>query len=475
MSTAAPPPPDDRVGVAVADGLAAWLRAGATPMPRPPRLAIGLSGGGDSMLLLDVAAGLASELGIALSAVHVHHGLSPQADAWAGFCAAECAARGVPLAIARVTVARRGGESLEADARAARYAAFARLEVDAIALAHHADDQAETLLLQLLRGAGPAGLAAMPVRRAQASGPALLRPLLGLPQAVLRAAAKARGLDWVEDDSNADLGIRRNYLRAEVAPRLAAAFPGYPRTLLRAAAHQADATRLADDLAAMDAADGVGADPVDGPTLERECLERAAALGGHRARNLLRWFLRRHALAAPSAARLDAMLRQLTGAAADARIRIAHDGVEIGLHRRRVVVHAPPAPWDERRWSGEAEIALPHGRLVFALARGRGLALDPAGTAPLRIRRRDGGERLRPGPGRPRQLLTHLFQQQGIPTWQRDAWPLLFRGDDLVAVPGIGADPAASPGDGQSGVVVTWLAQPRQTLTRVNVGGLGAA
>jgi tRNA(Ile)-lysidine synthase len=475
MSTAAPPSPDDTVGAAVTEALAAWRHAVGAAMTRPPRVAIGLSGGCDSMLLLDVAASLASRLGIALSAVHVHHGISPHADAWAAFCAAECAARGVPLELVRVAVPRRAGASREADARAARYGAFARLDVDAIALAHHADDQAETLLLQLLRGAGPAGLAAMPARRTRDAGPDLLRPLLDLPRATLRAAAKARGVGWVEDDSNADLGIRRNYLRADVAPRLAAAFPGYPRTLLRAAAHQADAARLADELAALDAADGIGADPVDGPTLERDCLERAAARGGHRARNLLRWFLHRHALAAPSTARLDAMLRQLTGAAADARVRIAHEGVEIGLHRRRVVVHAPPFVWDERRWAGEAEIALPHGRLVFAPAQGRGLAVDPAGTAPLCVRRRDRGERLCPGPGRPRQLLTHLFQQQGIPTWQRDAWPLLFCGQDLVAVPGIGADPAASPGEGQPGVVVTWVPQPRQTLTRVNAGALGAA
>jgi tRNA(Ile)-lysidine synthase len=475
MSTAPPPSPDDTVGAAVAEALAAWRHAVGAAMTRPPRVAIGLSGGCDSMLLLDVAAGLASSLGIALSAVHVHHGISPHADAWAAFCAAKCAARGVPLELVRVAVPRRAGASREADARAARYGAFARLDVEAIALAHHADDQAETLLLQLLRGAGPAGLAAMPARRTGDAGPDLLRPLLGLPRATLRAAAKARDVDWVEDDSNADLGIRRNYLRAEVAPRLAAVFPGYPRTLLRAAAHQADAARLADALAALDAVDGIGTDPVDGPTLERDCLERAATRGGHRARNLLRWFLHRHALAAPSAARLDAMLRQLTGAAADARVRIAHEGVEIGLHRRRVVVHAPTFLWDERRWTGEAEIALPHGRLVFAPAQGRGLAVDPAGTAPLCVRRRDRGERLRPGPGRPRQLLTHLFQQQGIPTWQRDAWPLLFRGDALVGVPGIGMDPAWSPGDGQPGIVATWVPQPRQSLTRVNAGTFGEA
>jgi tRNA(Ile)-lysidine synthase len=465
----APPPADpaDVARAALARALAAWQRSVAIGGLRPPRLAIGLSGGVDSMLLLDLGAGLARDLGIELSALHVHHGLSPNADGWAAFCAAECAARGVPFALARVAVARGGGTSVEAEARAARHRAFAGLAVDAVALAHHADDQAETLLLQLLRGAGPPGLAAMPAERAPATGPVLLRPFLALPRSLLNAAALGRGLAWVDDESNADVRLRRNYLRAEVAPRLAVAFPGYPQTLARAAAHQADAARLADELAAIDAADGSGCDPVDGPTLARACLERAAALGGHRARNLLRWFLRRHALAAPSAARLDAMLRQLTGAAPDARVRLAHDGAEVGVHRGQLMVHAPAVAWDARHWTGEAAIDLPHGRLAFTVAQGQGIAIDSADGAELDIRRRCGGERLRPGPGRARQLVTHLFQQHGIPAWRRDAWPLVFRDGALVAVPGIGVDPAGASADGRPGIVVGWSLTPRQTLTGV--------
>jgi tRNA(Ile)-lysidine synthase len=462
-----PADPADVAGAALAQALAAWRRSVATADARLPRLAIGLSGGLDSMLLLDLGAGLALELGIELSALHVHHGLSPHADAWAAFCAAECAARGVPFALARVAVARGGGTSVEAEARAARHRAFAGLAVDAVALAHHADDQAETLLLQLLRGAGPPGLAAMPALRTPAGGPALVRPFLALPRSLLSAAAVERGLAWVEDESNADLRLRRNYLRAEVAPRLAAAFPGYPQTLSRAAAHQADAARLADELGALDAAEGAGCDPVDGPTLSRACLVRAAAVGGHRARNLLRWFLHRHALPAPSTARLDAMLQQLTGAAPDARVRLAHGGVEVGVHRGQVMVHAPAVEWDERRWTGEAAIDLPHGRLAFTVVQGGGIAVDRADSVGLDIRRRTGGERLRPGPGRARQLLTHLFQQHGIPAWRRDAWPLVFRNGALVAVPGIGVDPAGASAEGQPGIVVRWSLTPRQTLTAV--------
>lgn len=470
MSAPLPCVPRDVVDDAVARALSAWRDGFTTTAARPPRLAVALSGGCDSMLLLDAVARLAPELGLAASAVHVHHGLSPHADAWAALCAGVCAARSLPLAVTRVAVQRRAGRSLEACARAARYAAFAALDVDAIALAHHADDQAETLLLQLLRGAGPHGLAAMPALRAARRGPSFVRPLLALPRAVLRGLARERGLAWAEDESNADLRLRRNYLRAQVTPRLAQAFPGYPHTLLRAAAHQADAARLADELAVEDARGALAADPVDGPTLARARLVELARERPHRARNLLRWFLRHHGLAAPPAARLEAMLAQLVGAADDARVRLVHENRVLGVHRGRVVAYAPVARWPERRWNGEPGIELPHGRLAFTTADGCGLAAERVAVGTLTVRSRAGGERLRPGPGRPRQLLTHLFQQQGVPAWRRDAWPLLYLGEELVAVPAVGIDPRFAALPTQRGIEVSWLPRPRQSLILVNPG-----
>ena len=305
------------------------------------RVAVALSGGRDSMALLDALATLAPELGLTLSALHVHHGLSINADAWAEFCGDECAKRDVPLTVHRAVIRRVAGQSPEAEARTARYAALAAADADVVALAHHADDQAETLLLQLLRGAGPHGLAAMPAHRPMRKGPALLRPFLALPRAAIDAYAAARGLAWVDDESNANTGVKRNFIRHDVAPRLAAAFPGYPATLVRAAAHQAEAARLIDELAQYDAQGAIADDPVAGATLDRAALIALAARAPHRARNLLRWFLRRHELAAPSAARLAAMLDQLSGAAPDARVRLVHAGAEVGFHRGRIVVHAP--------------------------------------------------------------------------------------------------------------------------------------
>ena len=181
---------------AVRDAVHALIALRATPS-RPIRMAVALSGGRDSMALLDASSALAPELGLTLSALHVHHGLSINADAWARFCGEECAKRSVPLTVHRAAIRRVAGESLEAQARAARYAALAAVDADIVALAHHADDQAETLLLQLLRGAGPEGLAAMPAQRPMRKGPALMRPFLALPRVAIEAYVAARGLAWV--------------------------------------------------------------------------------------------------------------------------------------------------------------------------------------------------------------------------------------------------------------------------------------
>src|SRR5208282_5519945 len=257
-SRKSPPAEPLRASSAVDAAIAAAFREHLRP---GMRVAVALSGGVDSMVLLDAAAACAARHSLSLSAIHVHHGLSPNAERWAEFCAAQCARRGVPLVTHRLRLERRRGESLEALARTARYARLLDSDVDAVALAHHADDQAETLLLQLLRGAGAHGLSAM--ARHRPGRPALLRPLLGLPRATLAAYASARALAWIDDESNADLRYARNFLRHEVAPLLAARFPGYPATLVRAARHQAEASELADALAHIDAVGALAGSGLD--------------------------------------------------------------------------------------------------------------------------------------------------------------------------------------------------------------------
>jgi tRNA(Ile)-lysidine synthase len=424
--------------------------------PPHTRVVVALSGGRDSIALLDALAQAAPDYRVALSALHVHHGLSVNADAWAAFCAAECAKRSVPLVVHRARVERRGGVSVEAAARTARYAALAAADADFIALAHHADDQAETLLLQLMRGAGPHGLAAMASRSESGAGPILLRPFLTLPRSAIDAYANARALTWVDDESNADTGVKRNFIRHEIAGRLAAAFPGYPATLARSAVHQAEAALLLDELAALDADGAIVDDRVAGATLDRTALTALDARARHRARNLLRWFLRRHALRPPSTARLAAMLEQLVHAAQDARVTLSHGGAEIGIHRNRIVVHPPAIGAFEVAWRGEPRVTLRHGTLEFAEDDDGGSLRAALPARGVTIRGRLGGERIQLGAERQPRALKRILQEAGMPFWLRDSLPLVFCGDALAVVPGVGVAAAFHAPRGAPGYKVYW-------------------
>ena len=427
------------VDTALGAALSEYVKEGA-------RVAIALSGGVDSIVLLDSLARLAPRHSITLSAVHINHGLSPNAQAWAEFCAAQCAQRGLPFALHRLQLARERSRSLEALARSARYERLLAEDVDVIALAHHADDQAETVLLQLLRGAGPHGLAAMPAYRP--GRPALLRPLLDLPRAVILDCAKERNLDWIEDESNADRAHARNALRHEIAPLLAARFAGYPRTLARSARHQAEAAELLDELARSDAEGAIDATGLDSARLR--------TLSGARARNLLRWFLRAQGLRTPSEARLADMLRQFVNAAADARTRIVLDDVEIGRHRGRIAVHAPRPEAFELLWRGESEVALPGGVLVFQRELGAGLADAKLERARVTLRSRAGGERIRLAANRPTRAVKQLLQEANVPPWARQSLPLVWCGDELAAVPWLGIASKFQAAPGEPGWTLDW-------------------
>ncbi|MEP7329839.1 MAG: tRNA lysidine(34) synthetase TilS [Betaproteobacteria bacterium] len=423
-------------------------------VPAAATIVVALSGGRDSMVLLDALNAAASSGGHAIAAVHVHHGLSPNADKWANFCAEHCAALGVPLEVRKVHVARAPQQSLEATARSVRYAALSdaasTLGAAHVALAHHRDDQAETLLLQLLRGAGPRGLAGMPTTAVTSDGITWLRPLLTTSRTSIDAYIDAVQLRYVDDESNTSAAHRRNAVRLQVMPVLASVFPHPELTLARAAGLQANAARLADDLAALDAGDGASA---FAPALDRA---RLAALPEYRAANVLRWHLRQLGLPAPSSARLASMLAQLRQARADGKVHIVHAGRAIGVHRGRVIVHAlPTAPFDVL-WRGESALTLPHGRLLFTRRAGQGLDESLLAHGPVRIRSRVGGERLSIGAGRPRRAVKSLLQEAGVPAWQRDSLPLAFCGDDLLWVAGLGFAAGVAAIAPAIGVVMTW-------------------
>lgn len=270
------------------------------------RLAVGLSGGCDSVVLLH----LLSRLGFAgrLEAIHVHHGLSPNADAWARFCADYCTGLGVPLIIRHVSVDTASGLGLEAAARQARYAVFAEVATDCLLLGHHRSDQAETVLFNLLRGTGVTGAAGMPAER-QFGRLRLLRPLLASSRAEIEACATSAGLAWVDDESNADIAMTRNFLRHEAMAALAQRFPAAEASLAQAAANFGEAAGLLDELAEQDwrrISEG-----------EAARLSEMRALSLPRLKNLLRHRLRRLGWQVPVAARLDEFARQLQSAGPD--------------------------------------------------------------------------------------------------------------------------------------------------------------
>jgi tRNA(Ile)-lysidine synthase len=433
------------------DSVAAWL---TQHVAHGSRVAVGLSGGVDSVVLLDLLAQLAASHPIQLSAIHINHRISPHADAWAGACAQLCSERDIPLKIHTICLDGVAQLGLEAAARKARYAAFTQHDCDAIALAHHRDDQAETLLLQLLRGAGAKGLAAMPALRHPACGPALLRPLLEHDRSEIEAWARARQLDWVEDESNADTHHARNFLRHAVLPLLATRYPAWRTTLSRSAKNMAEAAELLDEMAATDATDAM--------LPRRLNCARLAELSPTRARNLLRYFLSQHSVPGASRERLAAMLTQLTAARNDAEILLEHAHWQLRRYRGWAYLVPMPTPISAGQrwhWRDLAPLTLPElgGTLQLIERLGSGLATAKLAGANLNLRVRQGGETLRPNCQRPRRSLKNLLQESALPPWQRDRLPLLFCNDTLVWVPGIGIDCDWQAAADSPGLEPQWL------------------
>ena len=381
-------------------------------------------------------------------------------ETWEKFCGDTCAALGVGLSVVRLQLARVAGESPEAQARDARYAALegaaAESGTGVIALAQHADDQAETVLLQLLRGAAARGLAAMPEWRCTGSGCCYWRPLLQTTrEEIARYARRARpALGRGRKQRRYD--HKRNFLRAQILPRLEEGFPGYRTSLGRAAAHAADAAQLLDQLADLDAAAAVENDRVS--------LAALRELGALRARNLLRRILARCGLAVPPGERLAEFVRQAFEAARD-----RHPALE--LERRHVlradgghvvVVCAASAEPFLVAWHGESVVALPHGSLLFGKTHGCRHPRCMVPACGLIIRPREGGERLKVAANRPARTLKNLMQEAGVPAASRSRWPLIVHEGHLVAIPGIG-------------VGVEWQCPPNETGWGIEWRPVGSA
>jgi tRNA(Ile)-lysidine synthase len=303
MAVSSSAPEREPVSAAIFKAIEALAARGPS---QPLRLVLGCSGGVDSTVLLHALAEARGEFPLELRAVHVHHGLLVQADAWVEAVRSHCAALGVPLQVAYVRV-QPDGKGLEAAARSARLRALAAVPGDALVLAQHRDDQAETVLFRLLRGSGVAGLAAMrqiaPAPLAGAAAPWWLRPFLDLPKETLIAWAQERGLSWVEDPSNMSADFTRNWLRGDILPRLEARLPGVRTVLARTAETMAEAQQGLDDLAALDD------ERVRHPQGGWDWAE-FFRLPLHRQKNLVRWATLRLPALPPTQRRLEEGLRQ---------------------------------------------------------------------------------------------------------------------------------------------------------------------
>jgi len=394
------------------------------------RIAVALSGGLDSVVLLDtICKSQAANQNREIYAFHIHHGLQKPADDWLIFCERLAKKYKIHFDFRLLHLNTEEG-NVEARARAARYEALADLceeyGIEDLLLAHHQNDQAETVLLQLLRGAGVAGLSGMSVHKhiQAGSSPLILkRPLLDQSRAELEAYAKQHKLKWIEDPSNQDRKYRRNAIRKDVIPKLEKIQPEAVANLARSASLLSDAQALLDRLALQD---GKG-------ILIKDCLQLKPLLGLYKsdlpaANNVLRYWLKMNELAMPSQERLNSWWRDLVAVKVDSQLEWTHDGKAIRLWRDQLQL----APQSGGQWifktisTGGKNAGLPAAWVKKAQNEGR-----------ITTKARSGSEKLQIKPNSPRKTLKNLFQEGDIPPWQRNA-PLLYIDHELIAVAGVG-------------------------------------
>jgi tRNA(Ile)-lysidine synthase len=426
-------------------------------------LVVALSGGADSAGLLVAASVMGLGVrGLPLRAVHVDHGLQAAAASFREACAALCARLGIPLTVIRVIVQTPPGASIEAAARDARYAALEQelKPGECLLTAHHREDQAETLLLQALRGAGLKGMAAMPVCRPLGRG-WHLRPLLDVPQSELLAfgastsRASASGVPLI-DPMNENLRFDRGYLRRRVWPLIESRWPGAAATLARTARHAADAQELLDRAAAADVGRLRDGDALSVPGLR--------AMSSRDRINALRLWLCDADVEPPSTARLNEALRQIFEAKADHLPAIVWGDCALRRYRQRVFLTdaQPPRLEGARHWrvapGSQVDLGPNSGTLRWAAQLG-GLDAQRLPESVI-VRRRGGGEALKPGAKAKTRSVQHLCQSQGVLPWMRDALPLVFADETLIAVADLWSDARWCVAEGEQGFAVVWDGGP---------------
>ena len=427
-------------------------------------IAVACSGGLDSSVLLHLSADFCARHGYVLHVFHIHHGLSPHADQWLTHVQSQCQQLHCPFEARRVNVTKVDEHGPENAARRARYEALAELctrhRVGLLLTAHHQDDQAETILLQSLRGAGIPGWSGMAeLQRNHALLPpsvVLARPLLECSRKQLEQIAQERAIDHIVDESNEDERYKRNAIRHQLFPVIEKHFEGFAHTLARSAHHFQEAQRLLDELASNDLQHSVE----DGDLQ----LSRLALLSDDRRNNVLRYWVHLKTASYPSQAQLLQLHQQMMHAAND-----AHPSVVIGqwtFRRERdcLIVHSdvsndqPPMLPLKVVWRGEEQIDIPEWRgcLKFEVGEREGFDPDVLLQGPLTLRARQGGERLKLDQSRPSRSLKNLFQESGVIARLRPWLPLLYVGDQLLFACGLG--PNCTAVEKNPGVRLQWQA-----------------
>jgi len=424
------------------------------------RIAVAFSGGRDSTALLHATLQQAMHDDVQVLALHVHHGLSPQADVWLAHCAAQChrwARRGLAVEFVeqRIADSPPKGESIEAWARDVRYRALAAMalahNVSVVLLAHHRRDQAETVLLQALRGAGVAGLAGMP-RSVQRDGITWLRPWLDWPRAEIEAYVRRHRLAYVDDASNADPRFARNRLRLQVWPTLEGAFPQAETVLASTAEWAQQASALLAEIAAQDLAQLGGAEG----TLDVDAWMRLST--ARRGNALRAWLQQRQGTAAPA----NLVVRLLAELPTARNARWPLGDAELRLYRGRVSLVPNPAAAQAAVLRATLSVlragryVLPDWQGVLQIGRVKEGGVPLAWLAQLELRSRVGGEQFQAGAGRPPRSLKKQYQEAGVPMWERGG-PLIYSGGQLVFVPGLGLDARVVGLPGQPQVALRWL------------------
>ena len=417
------------------------------------KLAVAFSGGLDSTVLLAAICRLTPRLDV--RALHVDHGLHPDSRDWEEHCNAAAASLGAGYGSLRCPVEPAPGESIEAQARAVRYRALEKLLApDEILLtAHHADDQLETVMLRLLRGTGVKGLRGIAPLQPFGAG-LLARPLLGVSRAEILAAAKDSGLEWIDDPSNRDTRFDRNYVRAELIPRLTERWPAAARTVGRAASQMAEAQQILDETALSDA-------PGDPDRVDCAVLRDLSPI---RRRNVLRHSIVRRGLPMPATRQMQELIRALEVRRRDAGTRVQWPGGEARIYRDSLYLLKPLPAASPPGYAGEVSLARPwsgpEGRVRLVSGPGQGLPANWAEEG-FGVRFREGGERFRPM-GRPHSRpLKKWLQEARVPPWLRARIPLLYREEALVAVGDLWiADAAAESARNRNRCQVQWTDHP---------------